>query len=453
LGKFEVVKEPNGKIMSLKKCFFSGLFIFLISFISFHVFCEPSHLPNEGKCVSQATIDGIIGPATLDFLERSQKYALSNDCGSILLLINTPGGNLQTTRKIVEEILGSPVPVLCLIYPEGAHAGSAGAIIMQACHIAGALPTTNIGAATPISGSGEALPEDLRKKILNDTRSWVEGLAKFRGRNPTFAKDIVEQAKAVSAAEALDIHAIEIVAKTKEEFLRLAQGREVELSKNSKTIVAVGEVKVLEQDLRYKVMDILMNPQVAYLMLMISLGLLYFELTHPGMVAPGVIGGMGLLISLMSMEMLNVTWGAVLLILTGIGFMVGEAFVTGFGVLGIGGVVSFFIGSLFLFDPEQTGYVLPLSLIIPTSLFVGLLMIGIAYLAFTSRKRKSGGGFNDLVGLTAIVSEVNEDDARQGLVDIRGEIWRVRSEQNLKIGESVQIQNNKGLTLIVSRRS
>lgn len=411
----------------------------------------PAQIPESKPCVMEVTIDGAIGPATLDFIQRAEKRVRQNQCGSMLLLINTPGGNLQTTRLIVEGILNSDFPVLCLIYPSGAHAGSAGAIIMQACHVSGAMEATNIGAATPISGGGEKLPDDLRKKMINDTRSWVEGLAKLRSRSEQFARDIVEEAKAVTAREALKINAIDYVAESKADFLRFAEGRTVKLNANREAKVTIGEVHVLQQDLRYKVMDLLMNPQVAYIMFMGSLALLYFELTHPGMIAPGVIGGVGLLISLISMHMLDVTWGAVLLILAGIGLMLAEAFVAGFGILGVGGIVSFFVGSLFLFDPEQSGFALPISTIIPTSVLAGLIMIGIAYLAFTSHKRKTHAGTDDMIGREARVSEVQPDDPTFGLVEIEGEIWKVASKIPLSVGDRVKIESRQGLTLMVTK--
>lgn len=399
----------------------------------------------------EAVIDGAIGPASLDFLERTSRRADQNKCGAILLLINTPGGNLQTTRLIVEHILNSSRPILCLIYPSGAHAGSAGAIIMQACHVAGAMEATNIGAATPVSGSGEAMPEDLRKKVLNDIRSWVEGLAKLRGRSESFAKEIVEDAKALSASEALKAKAIDFVATSKEDFLSFADGKSIKISENLSATLSLGETIVMVQDLRYRVMDILMNPQVAYMIFMASLGLLYFELTHPGAIAPGVIGGVGLLISLISLHMLNVTWGAVLLILAGIGFMIAEAFVAGFGILGIGGVISFFIGSLFLFDTAQTGLAIPLSTILPTTLLVGSMMIGVAYLAFSSRKRRGHGGFDDMIGKPARVSNVQAGDGKFGFIEIEGEIWRATSDLPMNIDDQVKIIKHAGLTLHVEK--
>jgi membrane-bound serine protease (ClpP class) len=401
-------------------------------------------------CHVEVTLDGAIGPASLDLFKRAQDRVKSNRCESLLVLVNTPGGNLQTTRLIVEGILSSPHPVLCLVYPSGGHAGSAGAIIMQACHVAGAIEATNIGAATPVSGGGEAIPDDLRKKLLNDTRSWVEGLAKLRGRSEEFARQIVEDAKAVSATEALRLKAIEHVGANRDEFLKFANGRTVKLPDNKEVKIKTGDAVIFKQDLRYRVMDILMNPQVAYMLFMASLGLLYFEITNPGLIAPGVIGGVGLVLSLVSMHMLDVTWGGVILILVGIAFLIAEAFTAGFGILGVGGVVAFFIGSLFLFDPETTGLVLPLSTILPTTILMGSIMLGIAYLALTSRHRRTHAGFDDIVGGTGVVSEVQPGDGRFGFIEIGGEIWRVTSDAPLAIGQRVKVLSHQGLTLQVT---
>jgi membrane-bound serine protease (ClpP class) len=406
----------------------------------------------EPTCYIEANVNGAIGPASLDFIQRAQRRVTQNKCGSVLLLINTPGGSLQTTRLIVEEIVNSKIPFLCLVYPSGGHAGSAGAIILQSCHIAGAMETTNIGAATPVSGGGEQIPEDLRKKLLNDTRSWVEGLARLRGRSEQFARDIVEHAKAVSADEALKLKAIDVVAKSKEDFIQFSQNKTVKLDGNTETKLEIGAAVPFAQDLRYKVMDLLMNPQVAYLIFMGSLGLLYFELTHPGMIAPGVIGGVGLILSLVSLHMLDVTWGAVLLILVGIAFMIAEAFVAGFGILGVGGIVAFFVGSLFLFDPEQSGYVLPLSTVLPTTIVLGAVMIGIAYLAFSTRKAQKHGGFDDLEGHVGLVSQVDPEKSTHGFIEIEGELWKVESAEPLTMGVQVVVLKHHGLTLEVKKK-
>ena len=242
--------------------------------------------PASNTCTLQMEVTGAIGAATLDDLQRAQKKAERENCGALLLLINTPGGSLHTTRLIVDEIFNSPRPILCLVHPAGAHAGSAGAIILQACHVAGAMEATNIGAATPIAATGEKIPEDLRNKLLNDTISWLEGITKLRDRNLEFSREIVSKAKAVDAKEALKLGAIEFVAKSSDEFLQFCQNRKVKLSVSKEVEVQVGPIVKYETDLRSQLLSLITDPQIAYIMFMGSLGLIYFELTHPGTFAP-----------------------------------------------------------------------------------------------------------------------------------------------------------------------
>jgi membrane-bound serine protease (ClpP class) len=439
---------------------YSFTFLAYHSFFSTAVAQDATQMPEKmvvspelaKQCLITADITGAIGPATLDFIERAQSRVESNNCGSLLLNINTPGGNLQTTRLIVEKILNSKVPILCLVSPSGAHAGSAGAIILLACHLSGAFETSNIGAATPISGTGEKLSDDLRNKMVNDTVAWVESLARLRGRNEKYAKDIVAEAKSVTAKEALELKAIEHVGTSVQDFIKFANNKRIKLNENTEATIRIGEQIDFEQDLRFKVMDLLMNPQIAYLIFMGSLGLLYYELTHPGVVAPGVVGAVGLVISLISLHMMDVTWGSVLLIVLGIGFMVAEAFVAGFGILGVGGIISFFVGSLFLFDAE-TGYVIPLTTILPTILLLGAAMMGLAYLAYSTRKLRKHGGTDDFLGRAAKVVDVHPGDGTFGYVEIDGELWKCTSTQPLKNGDIVYIKNSQGLTLYVSHES
>lgn len=424
--------------------------------IVFFGFLQPA-LADEGAkevgpsvCSVEIQMDGVIGPATVDELQRALKKKDEWNCNSLFVVINTPGGSLQSTRLIVEEILNSKVPVLCLVGPAGGHAGSAGAIILQACHLAGAVKTTNIGAATPILPGGKEMPKDLRNKMVNDTRSWVEGLAKLRGRNIKFARDIIEEAKAVTAEEAAKIKAIDVLVENRTEFLQWAQGKTVKVAGDSEYVVQTGPTKLLAHNLRYKVMELLMDPQTAYMMFMGSLGLLYFEITHPGMVVPGVVGAVGLVISLISLNKLEVQWGGLLLILLGIGFMIAEAFVASFGILGIGGTVSFIVGSLFLFDANITGKDIPLSLILPTSILLGLATMGIAYLAFSTRDVKESAAFDILVGEEAEVVVVGKNGMK-GKVELKGETWNFKSSSALAEGDVVKVTGHKGFTLHVEK--
>ena len=279
-------------------------------------------------CTLVMDISGSIGPGTLDYMERGAEQALASQCSSVFLKINTPGGNLATTRKIVELIMNAPIPYLCLISPSGGHAGSAGAIIMQACHVNGGLEATNIGAATPISGNGQDLQKALQKKVYEDTRSWVEGLAKYRERNVDFAREIVLDGKALDARKAAEIGALDTVVSGPNQFLDFAEKMKVRINQDEKSAIVVGPMEEFAQDLRYDTLQILSDPRWAYTIFMASLGLLYFELTHAGVFFPGVMGAIGLVISMINFHMLDVSWGAVALIILGVAFMLAELFIT-----------------------------------------------------------------------------------------------------------------------------
>ena len=405
------------------------------------------------QCTLELEVTGTVGVATLDTLERGFSRAADRGCGALLLLINTPGGSLPTTRKIVEKLLNAKIPVLCLVHPRGGHAGSAGAIIMQACHVSGAMEATNIGAATPVLATGQEIPKDLRNKMINDTVAWLEGVTKLRGRNLKFSREIVTEAKSLSAKEAVAIGAVDTLAVSKDEFLKFAEGKTVALSETTTTKIILGSIVAFEADARHNLLKLLADPQTSYMLFMGSLGLLYFEITHPGAIVPGVVGAIGLVISLISLEKLDVTWGGVALILLGVIFLIAEVFVTSFGLLGVTGVICFVMGSLFLFDEAKTGYALPIHLIGMTSVILGGLSLLIAYLAIRSRNLKPKGEFNDLVGQKVRIDSVSQERPEEGSVFLHGEIWKVRGKQPLTKDAMVEVKGFSGLTLEVELKS
>jgi len=402
-------------------------------------------------CTLALTLTGAVGPATLDYLQRADKKAKEDNCGAIYIKVNTPGGSLDSTRKIVQLIMTSPIPYLCLISPSGGHAGSAGAIIMQACHVSGGMEATNLGAATPIASTGADIAGALQKKVYEDTRSWVEGLAKYRERSVEFARDIVLEGMALDARDAAKVGGIDTVVSSEKQFLDFAEKLQVKLDSDKKSPVAVGPMEEFPADLRHDVMQMFSNPQWAYMIFMASLGLIYFELTHAGVFLPGIVGAIGLVISMMNFHMLDVSWGAVALMVLGVGFMFAELFITSFGALGVGGVVSFFIGSLFLFDKKTLGQTLPLSLIIATTLCLSVFMGGLTYLAFKAlEKQKSNREKESWEGRVVKVKSYSPL-SKKGYASVDGELWKFKSKDSLEPEDRVRIEEVRGLTLFVKR--
>lgn len=402
----------------------------------------------KAQCTLEIKVEGIIGPGVVDHIERAIEKSKKENCESILAVVNTPGGNLESTRIIVEKILNSPIPFLCLIAPQGAHAGSAGAIILQSCHVNGALKATNIGAATPIEGTGQDIAKDLRKKMINDTVSWVQGLASLRKRNQDFAKQMITQAKAISGEEAVRVHALDILAQDTDDFLNQASGREVVIN-NQQQKVKVGEIMVFPTSSRFYILQLISDPQISYFVFMGSLALLYFEFTHPGMILPGVAGSIGLVLSLISFHRLDVWWGGLALIVLGIIMLILEMLVSSYGALGVGGVIAFILGGIFLFDTTQTAYHLPLYTILPTAITLGSMMLGIGLLALRNRKVRVKTGHEELIGQKLKVLSL--DHSKEGWVKYFGERWKIACHEDLNIGDDIEVIGVEGLVLKVKK--
>lgn len=419
---------------------------------------DPKDYPREEvSCTTEAVIDGAVSTATYDFVDRAIQRSVRESCSSVLLIINTPGGSLQTTRLIVEKILASPIPILCLVGPEGGHAGSAGALILLACHVSGALPATNVGAATPISGGGETLGEDLRKKIVEDTKSWAVSLAKKRGRSAEFAEKIVTEAKAYDADQAVKMGGVDLRAGSVADFLRQAEGREVLMAaslgsdEGTTQKVVIGASFPIEKDWRERLLSILTDPEFSYLIFMAALGLLYFELTHPGSIVPGVTGALLLVTSLIAFQKLDVSWGGVGLMGLGVLFLIAEAFVPSFGALGIGGIVALTMGSILLYDPASGGLTLSYWMSIGVPLTLGLTLLSLAIFIFKGRWRSSESvAESGIVGSVAVVERMGEDPS-SGYVSVRGELWAFQCSRPVRVGDAVKVESIEGLKLKVQK--
>lgn len=408
-------------------------------------------------------VDGAISPASADYVVRGIARADSMHAGAIVLELDTPGGLSSSMRDIVKAILASPVPVIGYVAPSGARAASAGTYIMYACQVAAMAPATNIGAATPVSmtgagsmplpaaSAGKAVSASAgnteMRKVTNDAVAYIRALAERRGRNADWAEKAVREAASVSAAEALKLHVIDLVAPDIPVLLADVDGRSVETSTGTRVLHTRGAaIETVAPGVRSQFLGVIANPSVAYILLLLGLGGLVMEGLHPGGILPGVVGAICLLLALYAFQLLPVNYAGLGLILLGVILIVSEAFVPAYGVLGTGGVISFVIGSVILMHTGVPGYGLALPLVIGLAIAATGVLIGIVWMAMRSHRQRVVSGREEMVGA---VAEVVADFAGLGLVHVHGERWQARSDVPLRRGQRVSVVGMHGLVLDV----
>ena len=419
------------------------------------------------------TIDGAIGPATADYVHRGLDAAAKQGAQLVVLRVDTPGGLDVSMRAIIKDILASPIPIATFVAPSGARAASAGTYILYASHIAAMAPATNLGAATPVAigaapeRSEPATPADktakegtstqgpdaasteptMARKQTSDAAAYIRGLAQLRGRNADWAEKAVRNAVSLSAEEALRSNVIDLIAADVSQLLGQLDGRSLSVL-GRELRLATGKVDLIDDQpgWRTRVLAVIADPSIAYVLLLLGIYGLLFEFYSPGLVAPGVIGGISLLLALFAFQLLPESYAGLALVALGIGLMISEHFVPGFGVLGIGGIVAFVIGSVMLVNPDVLGYSFPWSLIAAASVASTALLAVVLNLVVSARKRPVVSGGEQMIGATG---EVLEDTAGEGYARIRGEMWKVRFGAPLEHGQRVRVTGIEGLVLTV----
>ncbi|MEE9436617.1 MAG: nodulation protein NfeD, partial [Candidatus Adiutricales bacterium] len=295
-------------------------------------------------------LEGIISPATAGFLETSIEKAHEAGAQALLIEIDTPGGLAQSMRTMVKAILNAPLPIIIYVYPPGAQAASAGVMITMAADVAAMAPGTNIGAAHPVTAEGKDIQGEMAKKVVNDMVALIQGIATERGRNIEWAKKAVTESVSATAAEAVEIKVVDMMATGRTDLLKKVDGRRIKREGLDVTLrTADIEVVEIEESLRDRILKTLANPNIAYILMMLGLAGLYFELSNPGAILPGVLGGLFLILAFYAFQTLPVNFAGVLLIILGIIFFILEMKVTSYGMLSLGGLLSLTLGSLMLF--------------------------------------------------------------------------------------------------------
>jgi len=387
-------------------------------------------------------LDGAIGPASADFVSRAIKRAAKEKAQLVVIRMDTPGGLDTSMRGLIKDMLASPVPVATFVAPSGARAASAGTFILYASHIAAMAPGTNVGAASPVSIGGapakedgkKAEPDTMTKKVTNDAVAYIRGLAEMRKRNPDWAEKAVRDAVSLSAQEALKLNVIDHVAADLPELLK-------KLGKSDAPTIEV------EADWRTKLLGVITNPSIAYILILVGVYALIFEFMNPGLILPGVVGAICLLLALYALHLLPVNYAGLALILLGIAFMVAEAFLPAFGSLGVGGLIAFVIGSIILMEEATIpGFDIPYALIAGVTAASAAFLFFVVGMAVRNRKRPVVTGREYLIGAPA---EALEDFSAEGWARVQGETWRVRSAAPVRRGQRLRVRSIDGLILTV----
>ncbi|AMR79372.1 NfeD family protein [Cupriavidus nantongensis] len=414
-------------------------------------------------------LKGAVSPASASFILRGMARAREAGAQLVVLEMDTPGGLDASMRDIIQAILASPVPVASYVSPGGARAASAGTYILYASHLAAMAPGTNLGAATPVQvGIGgpqkpDALPgaspasapasapasgDAMARKQLHDASAYIRGLAQLRGRNAEWAERAVRESVSLSADEALAQRVIDVVAADLPALLRQLDGRKLTTAggKASTLQTRNAPAVTLEPDWRNRFLAVITEPSVALLLMMIGIYALIFEFSTPGMVVPGIVGAICLLLALFALHMLPVNYAGLALVALGIGCMVAELFLPTFGALGVGGIIAFAFGAVMLIDTDVPGFGVPLPMVAAMSALSAVFVFGMSALLMRSRKRPVVSGADTLVGSRG---ELLDDLREEGWASVRGETWRVRSATPLARGTPVLVTGRSGLVLDV----
>jgi len=391
---------------------------------------------------------GVVNPVMSEYISKIIAEAAKERAEALVIELDTPGGLDTSMRNIVRDIIASEVPVVVYVSPSGARAASAGVFITISAHIAAMAPGTNIGAAHPV-GLGEKMDKTMLEKAENDAAAYIKSIAEKRKRNSDWAEKAVRKSASITETEALKLNVIDIISPDLNSLLESINGRTVEIA-TGKHIIKTKGIKVRHKDMsvRHKILNFISDPNVAYLLMLLGFYGIFFELTNPGAIFPGVFGAISLILAFYSFQTLPVNYAGLLLIILAIILFILEIKITSHGVLTIGGIISMVIGSLMLFESTQPFFRVSLKIVLPAVIITALffsLTIGLAIKAYR-RKPQTG-----IEGLTGLAGTARTDIDKEGMVFVHGEIWRAWSDELIKAGEKVMVDKVENLRLKVKK--
>ncbi len=426
----------------MKKAFLPVILLALLALFAFRA---------EAGDVYVAKVQGVIGPATAGFISDSIAKSEEKGAEALVILLDTPGGLDTAMRDIVKDIMEAKVPVITYVYPSGARAASAGCVILLASHVAAMAPGTNVGAAHPVTIGKDKPDKVMMEKVLKDAEAYVRSIAKKRGRNEEWAAKAVTESASIQASVALKLKVIDVVAANVDELLKSIDGKTVDTKKGAVLLRTAGAKKIeIETPFKYRFLGFISDPNVAYILMMIGIYGILFEIYNPGAVFPGVIGGISLILALYSFQAIPISYAGAFLILLGIIFFVLEVKIVSHGVLGIAGIIAIVIGSIMLVDlPSGSMLSISWKSILAVAVISALFVFGVLSFAIKAQMSKVKTGEEGLTGEEGIA---RTDVLETGKVFLHGELWNAVSDEPIKAGEKVVVSGVKGLTLRVGRK-
>jgi len=426
--------------------FFLGLFLsgLLLSLL-------PGFLPAQEKQANILKINDAITPAIADFIKRGIEQSVKDKAECLIIQMDTPGGLDLSMRDIIKEMMNADIPIVVYVAPSGARAASAGVFITLASDIAVMAPGTNIGAAHPVAVGGGKMDRTMAEKVVNDAVAYIESIAEKKGRNVKWAAKAVRESVSITETEALKIKIIDLIAKDVDDLLAKIDGKTVEKSRRTLKLATKGlKTNRVEMGFRESFLATLSNPNIAYILMMIGLAGLYFELSNPGAVFPGVIGGICLILAFFAFRTLPVNYAGILLILLGIFLFIAEIKIASYGLLSVGGVISLALGSIMLFDSPLPFLRASLTVIIPTVLVAAGFFIFAVTMTVKAHRAKPATGKEGLLG------EVGKATTRidpEGKVFVHGEFWNAYADGVIEEGQKIRVVKAEGLMVKVEKLS
>jgi membrane-bound serine protease (ClpP class) len=402
----------------------------------------------DARTVLLITIDDPITPMIAEFIIKSIDKAAKQNAEALVIRMDTPGGLVESTREIIKKMLASDVPTVVYVAPDGSRAASAGVFITLTANIAAMAPNTRMGSASPVQLEGK-MDETMAKKVTNDLAAMIRGIAEKRGRNAAWAEEAVRKSISATETEALKLGVIDLIASDIPTLLKKIDGRTVDVALGKKTLrTADAVVKEHAMGFRYKLLGIISNPNIAYILMILGFYGLYFELSNPGAILPGVAGAICLILAFYALQTLPINYAGLMLIILAIGLFIAEAFITSHGILGVGGAIAMLFGSLMLIDSPEPSLQISWTVIIPVVAASALLFIVTVTVAIRAQRSPVDTGKEGLIGMHA---EAKTDIGRDGQVFIRGEYWNAWSDETIRKGEKVTVTAVDGLRLKVRK--